>query len=343
VTRQRKNFLKNFFQIREAIETKITKRLKADQKTTGYSEKIEDLAESEKTQDNRLRNLEIELKNLKREKVNQLNFGEKEQTELVTACTAAIKNTEGMVFLLKNSNQFPLANSTGVANILHDEKVWTEQNTKEATDIFCTHLGNNTALLTLNYIKPFNGENTDLSVIKRLSDFLCEEEPTNRIKLEEMAAITIHALREIALEMTNPTGLSQTNLLPKILALKTMVVEIYGEDLEMIKHLKKCLRLLEQTRPNAGDIFDNLFKILPEGLNGEYSAIHRGMKCNQDQRFVEWGETKLKMGEIGHFADMNIFNGVSKEIYEKFRYDFEIKPIRQNQAENNAGKIISKK
>ena len=89
------------FQIREAIETKITKRLKADQKTTGYGEKIEDLVDSEKTQDNRLRNLEIELKNLRKEKASQYNFGEKEQNELITACTAAIKNTEEMVFLLK--------------------------------------------------------------------------------------------------------------------------------------------------------------------------------------------------------------------------------------------------
>ena len=86
--------------------------------TTRWGEKFEDLAESEKTQDNRLKNLELKLKILEKDNNGDNKFGQKEQEELEAACSAAIKNAEGNVYLLRHASQFPNVNNTGVLKIL---------------------------------------------------------------------------------------------------------------------------------------------------------------------------------------------------------------------------------
>ena len=184
----------------------------------------------------------------------------------------------------------------------------------------------------------FTGERIDRNIVKRFSDIVAEEDPTNRIKLEEMSAVTVHALRELMLEMTNPSGLSQSKLLPKIISIKAILIDIYGEEIEAIKHIKKCIRIMEETRPNAGEIYDGLIKILPKCLMGDELSMHRGMKCNQDRRFIKWGDGKLRLTATNEYTEMNLFDDISKEIYEKFQpSSAETKPTR-HRGENNSGK-----
>ena len=127
------------FKIKDAIDTKITKRFESEQKTTtGLGEKIDNLVNSEKQRENRLKSMELKLKNLEKDITGEIKFGKKEQKELVTACTGVIKNAERIVYLLRASNQFPLANNNGVNNMLADSKIWSIKDTEDAKGIFMT-------------------------------------------------------------------------------------------------------------------------------------------------------------------------------------------------------------
>jgi hypothetical protein len=291
--------------------------------------------------ENRLKSLELKLKNLEKDNSGEIKFGEKESKELVMACTGAIKNAEGFVYLLRTSNQFPLANNTGVNEMAEKSEILSDENIEEVKNIFMTHLGQNTNLLTNNYVKIFDGENTNAEIIKKFGAILSEQGPENRIKLEELCSMAVQGLRELLLEMANPSGLSQSSLMPKLLTLKSLIFDIYGEETEILKHIKKCLRILEQNRPNAGDIYDNLVMVIPECLNNDEGSIHRGLKNNQDRRFVEWGDSKLKMETTSKYHEMNIFHGVTKEIYTKFSPIEDNRPVRQHRGDqNDSGKTF---
>jgi hypothetical protein len=290
---------------------------------------------SEKTRENRLKTLELKLKILEKDNTGETKFGEKESKELVMACTGAIKNAEGFVYLLRTSNQFPLANNTGVNEMVENADSWSTKNIEKIQNIFMTHLGQNTNLLTNNYVKIFTGEKINDEIIRKFGDILAEQGPENRIKLEELCSMAVQGLRELLLEMANPSGLSQSSLMPKLLTLKSLIFDIYGEETEILKHIKKCLRILEQTRPNAGDIYDNLVMIIPECLNNDEGPIHRGLKNNQDRRFIEWGDSKLKMETASKYLEMNIFHGVTNEIYTKFSPNDDNRPVRQHRGEQN--------
>ena len=96
---------------------------------------------------------------------------------------------------------------------------------------------------------------------------------------------------------------------------------------------------MEETRPNAGEIYDNLFKILPKCIMGKELSIHRGMKCNQDKRFIKWGDAKMKLNTPEEYIEMNLFENISKEIYEKFQPAVDTKPARHHRGDNNSGKF----